>query len=436
MSQFLNNMYNSFVSTFSADNKEAVDEVVNIHKNNSLCNIARKYELDIQPISWEDTARFKNSCWGPNISDMTLSLSQGANKDERLLPMIRAPNFADKTSDMAIEKFSVTVGNERPSSSLSSSTVQRITLQDYLTNAPKYLSSDKNINGIVDGINTKVKSLYLERDKNILTSAQFCILPLSKGKCEFNVSLYNYQSTKENPAVLVIVASSQGTSAQVIVDGKTRLYFNHHGKAANFQAVRLKDDRAARGKIVEGKMDLEEQERNVLFVYQVPLKQKVVARNNFYDDCNEQLQCLSTSSNCVLELHSKSFSKSTNSSGGRKKRGMDHAMLNVGATHSDYVGVGDYEIERDPRFPIRCTLKYYKVTDDANIPESEFQEMYEKILKTYKTGVQFGSLVIDGSTNRTTDAMVNMDIDSNNIPLYDVNLQQRQNNPLFSLFSS
>lgn len=31
----------------------------------------------------------------------------------------------------------------------------------------------------------------------------------------FNVALYNYQSTRENPAVLAIVATSKGTSAQV-----------------------------------------------------------------------------------------------------------------------------------------------------------------------------------------------------------------------------
>src|SRR5438552_18127692 len=112
MSQFFNNLYNSVVYSLSPDNKEAVQEVVNIHQNSNLCNIAHKYELAIQSVCWEDTARYKNSCWGPNISDLTLSLSNGASKDVQMLPIIHAPNFTDKTSDISIDKFSLSVGNE------------------------------------------------------------------------------------------------------------------------------------------------------------------------------------------------------------------------------------------------------------------------------------------------------------------------------------
>jgi formylmethanofuran dehydrogenase subunit E len=49
-------------------------------------------------------------------------------------------------------------------------------------------------------------------------------------------------------------------------DGNTALHFKNAGKAANFFAERLKDERVRLGKVVEGKMDKDEQERNTLFM--------------------------------------------------------------------------------------------------------------------------------------------------------------------------
>src|SRR5665648_121651 len=435
-SQYFSNFVSSVRSTLSGDNSQAIEEVSNLQRNAQLNQFARNYQLNIQTISWEDTARLKNSSSGPNISDLTLALAAGKNKDCTLLPMIRQPNFADVTADLSIDKFALSVGNER-----GLSTLTRVSLKDYLVDAKQYLVKS---NG--SATNDKVGNLYVAaRDGHILTSAQFCILPLSNGLCEFNVSLFNYQSTKANPAVLVIVASSQGTSAQVVVDGTTRLYFNRNGQAANFQATRLKDDRQARGKALEGKMDLDEQERNVIFVYQVPLKPKrVEARSQMFDCClesmNSQLsaQCASycddESNEMMLqecsaqfEPQSSTFSKKIKrSNSSRLKRGMDDAMLKAGEGHSEYFGVADYELERDARFPIRCTLQYYKVTDSANIPESTFQEMKEKIHKAMTSGVATGSLVIEGNTGRVTEA----------IGLPDVTAEQRAKNPLFGLFAA
>jgi hypothetical protein len=55
-------------------------------------------------------------------------------------------------------------------------------------------------------------------------------------------------------------------------DGNTALDFNNAGNAANFIAERLKDERVRFGKVAEVKMDKDEQERNTLFICQVPLK--------------------------------------------------------------------------------------------------------------------------------------------------------------------
>jgi hypothetical protein len=198
----------------------------------------------------EDTARFKNSCWGPNISDMTLSTG------DKNMPVIRRPNLADLTCDILSENFSVLVGNEK------GKPLQKISLNKYIKNIGEYTD------------NPNIKNLWLDRDENLLLSSQACILPLKENKVNFNVKLFNYQSSERNPAVLVIVSSQQGTSCQVI-SGRDNLYLNENGIAYDFVAKRLEDDRKERGVDIKGPMTQEEKNRNVIYIYQIPLEIKI-----------------------------------------------------------------------------------------------------------------------------------------------------------------
>jgi hypothetical protein len=87
-----------------------------------------------------------------------------------------------------------------------------VTLKEYLTNFRDYLSFPLEWHG-------QTRSLYSsQRDSHVLLSAQTCFLPIPPlgGEAEFNVSLYNYQSSENSPAVLAIVANECGTSAQII----------------------------------------------------------------------------------------------------------------------------------------------------------------------------------------------------------------------------
>ena len=235
--------------------------VAGIANKQELRERAQKEGLAINTISWQDAGRYKDSCWGPNISDMTLKLSSERISTETLLPMIRYPNFSDKTADLPIDSFQVTVGNEKAGSEL-----KRVPLKEYLTNIDEYVKTSSG---------EPCPSMYCaEKDTHVLTSAQFCVLPIDKGTVEFNVNLYNYQSYSEDPAVLVLVCSQKGTSAQAVFGGTTQLYFNNDGEAANYVAERLKDERKRLGKDVDAKMDVDEQERNCLFIVQIPLEQQ------------------------------------------------------------------------------------------------------------------------------------------------------------------
>ena len=178
--------------------------IANLAYNKGLVSLAQSHGIGIMNVAWEDCARTKGSCFGPSISDLTL------NVDGTNMPLMRKPNYADVTSDQDISKFTVLVGNE------SNSFKTQVTLKEYLESIAKYTG------------NSKLKSMYLPRDEKILTSAQACILPLSDGEVKFNVKLYNYQSYDE-PAVLILVCSSEGTSAQIVKGRDCTLYFNKAG---------------------------------------------------------------------------------------------------------------------------------------------------------------------------------------------------------------
>lgn len=83
---------------------EAVLQMPNDSKAKSL---AKKHGLCIQTVSWEDSARTKDSSTGPCTSDMTLDVRG------KQMPLIKASsNFVDETWDVEIDKIPLVVGNE------------------------------------------------------------------------------------------------------------------------------------------------------------------------------------------------------------------------------------------------------------------------------------------------------------------------------------
>lgn len=338
-------------------------------------DLATHHGLQISTVAWEDTGRTKGSCFGPNISDMTLCVGG------RSMPIIRKPNFSDLTSDQDIGAYTVNVGNEKGSA------LRSISLKDYLQNIESY--SDIKVRG----------SLIAARDTHVLTSAQACVLPLEHGKVEFGVRLYNYQS-KSEPAVLVVVASAQGTSAHVVLGRDNILKFNKGGLAAEFVAERLRDDRERRGVAVSGAMSAEEKVRNVLMIFQIPLKVKETTRGGVMyfgaiTDSIPESMCYAASApaaGCASSsLRLGGVSKSM-------QRGMDHAMVSTSEGRGSFPSLARWTIERDERMPIRCTLQYYHVSDTADVTSSDMAEIASEVTRHKPVG----SLVVE-ETRRPTE---------------------------------
>jgi hypothetical protein len=331
---------------------------------------------------------------------MTLVVKEGG----KLMPVIRKPNFSDVTQDVPIDTFKLKVGNKV------------VSLRDYLSHIEEHLSDNSN-----------VTNLFLERDEVILTSSQCCVLPVKKGeKTEFALQLFNYQSYDEDPAVLVIMVSSRGTSTQVLERSNSKLFFNDKGTAKWFNIERLEDVRERKGETktrVDSFKEMKQEEKmdNTLMMIQIPLKQKERPKMRGMDS----VMCLSMGNSvaigysagamcqesCAVAIGSSAGFKSRRRPIKKKKkvkgRGMDMGQLGLGSEAGRYTGTKDLKLVRDDRFPIRCTFQYYRVTDENFITEQNIVDIAEQLAQSAKKAVATGSLVCNDESKRATEPDLN-----------------------------
>ncbi len=118
------------------------------------------------------------------------------------MPVIRYPNFSDLTADVPMQNLSVLTGNEKGESTAST------LLADVLEDLRSYLFEPDSWAG-------EKTSLLAERDSHVLVSAQAAFLPIpASGEATFNPVLFNYQSYPDDPAVMTILATREGTSVK------------------------------------------------------------------------------------------------------------------------------------------------------------------------------------------------------------------------------
>lgn len=370
------------MSTLTRDLGKAqscVDIVCQTPYSAESCRIASQAGLNINSVSWEDNARVKDSCFGPCISDMTLSV------EGRDMPLIKnTSNFEDETWDVELENIPLVVGNE------DGTMLRTVTLREYLSNFRDYLHNPAAWPGTQ-------KSLLVEgKDQHAIVSAQACFLPMpAEGDAKFNVAIYNYQSMPADPAVLAIVASANGTSAQVLDSGSImHLYHNNNGQRASFIGQRLSKYRRETGsdRPVGAPMSESEKQQNMLLIIQVPLKQKMI--NNFRTQ--GFLECCSSSDDCC------DIDDECEDGDEGMLVDVESAIIKVGEDEGPFAEINNIEIERDERFPIRVTLQYYKATSNGAVNAAVMDTIAKELQAARKWAVAISSLVTE-TTNRTTE---------------------------------
>ena len=365
---------------------EAIQRTSAMVWDDHALRLAQRHGLDLINVTWEDTGRFYNSAVGPNISDMTIQVQHiDPNTGEyvlTLMPVIRYPNFVDLTADISPDDFYLLVGNE------DGEDLERVTLAEYLDNFRKYLSEPGSWAG-------RSNSLLAPRDSHVLVSAQAAFLPVpQQGEATFNPVIFNYQSYAGDPAVLTIIASREGTSATVIDNMRDafpagwswgqRLFFNQDGERASFTGERLSDfvNRTSPPDMLSptaaGESGL-----NMVLLIQVPLKQREPMRGMFFDEAMEEAAAPSSIFKADGDVEA--------------------AVIGHGKVEGPFTEIDGLSIERDPRFPIRVTVQFYKATSNGVVTEADMEAIASQIERVYDEADYVGSLVVDGASDRPTE---------------------------------
>ena len=369
------------------DYLEAIQRTSGMVWDDHALRLAQMHGLDLINVTWEDTGRFYDSAVGPNISDMTIQVQhQDPDTGEyvlTLMPVIRYPNFVDHTADISPDDFYLLVGNE------DGDDLERVTLAEYLDNFRKYLSEPGSWSG-------RRSSLLAPRDSHVLVSAQAAFLPVpQEGEATFNPVIFNYQSYEGDPAVLTIIASREGTSATIIDNMRDafpagwswgqRLFFNQDGERASFTGERLSDfvDRTSPPDLISptaaGEGGL-----NMVLLIQVPLKQREPMRGMLYEGMEDAAAAAPT----------QAFKAEGN---------VEAAVIGHGKVEGPFTEIDGLAIERDPRFPIRVTVQFYKATSNGIVTEADMDAIASQIERVYDEGDYVGSLVVGGETDRPTE---------------------------------
>ncbi|GAO03331.1 hypothetical protein [Anaeromyxobacter sp. PSR-1] len=342
---------------------------------------AEAHGLNLVNVTWEDTGRWQGSSLGPNISDVTLEVvsEDGDARKLALMPVLRFPNFADRTADVPLDRIWLRVGNAREGGR-----ERVITLRELLADPARWLSSPRD--GAIRG-----GSLLAPRDTHALVSAQAAFLPVPRqGRATFHPVIFNYQSTAGDPAVLTILVTRQGTSLTVVDNARDtvsggaswgqRLFFNAGGERAPLTAERLSDVRG-RGTTMNGEDAAQlGDDANVLMLVQVPLRRREPPRRA---QVYEQAPMAAAPAPQAKSM-------------GAPAQDLETAVLGHGALDGPYTELAGLAVERDPRFPVRVTVQFYQATASGRIGDAEVARLAAQIRRVYEKGDYVGSLVVPG----------------------------------------
>jgi len=87
----------------------------------------------------------------------------------------------------------------------------------------------------------------------------------------------------------------------------------------------------------------------------------------------------------------------------RRASNVENAVIGHGDLEGPFTEIDDLPIERDPRFPVRVTVQFYKATDNGVVSEADLRAIKGQIDRVYAQSDYVGSLVTGGETGRATE---------------------------------
>lgn len=375
---------------------DVIQRVVAMPNDYALQRRANKYGLNALSVLWEDTGRYEGSAVGPNISDVTLQVREPLGGDDfrtHLLPVIRFPNFTDKTGDIKADKLWVRVGNHKKGGEL-----ENVPLTRVLANLRDYLSDPQSLRGNDD--------FSAKRDSHFLVSAQHVFVPISQGgKAEFTPVVFNYQSAPGSPAVLTLLVTRQGMSATIIENKGgdqsyqtwgQQLFFNNEGQRTTFTAERRSDvqQRIESGTAKKQDAGALDEGADMLMLIQVPL----------IHESRGYLGGLAMTSDAPSNSAPVGMASPPAADRRSLESNVETAVLGHGEDAGPFHEMGNMKLERDARFPVRVTIQFYRATSNGVVDESDMAAVAKMINRVYKDADYVGSLVVpQDKRHRPTD---------------------------------
>lgn len=383
---------------------QVVSKVAGMVSDRAVAERASRRGLSVLNVAWEDTGRAQGSSLGPNISDLTLQVRHRGDQgrfESALMPVIRFPNFTDRTGDVPADKFFVRVGNHRAGGGA----LESVPLVDVLKNIKAFASVPTSIQGS--------GNLIAPRDSHFLVSAQAVFLPIPKeGKAEFNPVVFNYQSAPGSPAVLTILVTREGSSVSVIENrGEDasasagfgqEIYFNNKGQRTAFTAERKSDVKARieaqGGPKTEDEKSALAKGADVLFLVQVPLMHK--QRGMLGGSLPGAPAGKAATSKGAPPVAEKAVRLSDRAA---EESDVEQAVLGHGPNLGPFNEGHGLRLVRDPKFPIRITVQFYKATSNGVVSEADLDGIAKSIGSVYEHADFVGSLVMpEGDPRRPT----------------------------------
>ncbi|HEY7372603.1 MAG TPA: hypothetical protein VIF57_10625 [Polyangia bacterium] len=374
-----------------------VEKVAAMPEDDRATTLVNQTGLELLNVLWEDTGRWEGSSVGPNISDVTIEvqMDDGAGQTRTaLMPVMRHANFTDKTGDVPIDKLMIPVGNHDEAGTLS-----YVSLRDFLAAPAQFMSLPGK--GKIKG-----GSLLAPRDRHALVSAQATFLPVPRqGKATFWPVIFNYQSSRKNPALLTLLVTRQGTSLTIVDNARDtlgaeswgqRLFFNKSGQRAPLTAERLSDVKQS-GFTMNGESAQSlGGDANLLMIVQVPLRYRApLARKAgapFASLGGKATAPAAAATPASAEKHARA-SRDVASD-------VEVAVLGHGPLLGKFTELDGLTIERDARFPVRVTVQFYQATSNGALAAADVKSLRAQIDDVYAKADYVGSLVVPTAADR------------------------------------
>ena len=181
------------------------------------------------------------------------------------------------------------------------------------------------------------------------------------------------------------------------------LFFNDDGERAPFTATRLSTFN--RKQKSEGKAEASEEDGlDVVLVIQVPLKIERSARGLGLGGLSGAGGGGSDNGMLEYEMAEDNASMPQMGSAKREASNVEVAVIGTGAAEGPFKEINRLAIERDPSFPIRVTVQFYKATSNGVVSQTDVAKVRSQIDRVYAEGDWVGSLVTGGHTARPTES--------------------------------